>query len=59
MKSAICIEKEGLKIPTDHRKSTLGEIPTSTFIDTLNKINGVQVSKPESLSQEALQLAVG
>jgi putative transposase len=53
-KSAICIKDEGMKqIPVEYRELTLGEIPTSAFIETLSKINGIRVSKLESLSQEA------
>lgn len=53
-KSAICIRDEAMKqLPMEHRKVTLGEISTSTFLSVLNKINGIQVSKLESLSQEA------
>ncbi len=50
VKSAICIEK---KIPMEYRKLTLGEIPTSTFFDTLNNIHGIEVKQVESLNQEA------
>jgi len=53
-KSAICIRDEGLKqLPTEHREVTLEEISTSTFLSVLSKIKGIQVSKLESLSQEA------
>jgi len=53
-KSASCIEIEGMKqIPVDYREFTLGEISTSTFVESLTKISGVHVSKLESLSQEA------
>ena len=46
IKSALCIEAEGTKrIPMDRRKFTLRENPSSTFFDTLSKINGVKVSK--------------
>lgn len=56
-KSAICIRDEGLKqIPMEHREFTLGETSTSTFLGALSKINGIQVSKLESLSQEARRL---
>ena len=41
------------QLPMEHREFTLGEIPTSTFLSVLSKINGIQVSKLESLSQEA------
>ena len=54
VKSAICIRDEGVKqIPVERRKFTLGEISTSVFLGTLMKINGIEVSKLESLSQEA------
>lgn len=54
IKSAICIRDEAMKqLPTEHRKVTLGEIPTSAFLDVLSKINGIQMSKLESSSQEA------
>jgi putative transposase len=44
VKSAVCIEMEGLKqIPVERRESTLGERLTSTFFDTLMKINGIKV----------------
>ena len=54
LKSAICIEREGLSklVPTERREFTLGEISTSTFLGALSKIKGIQVSKLESLSQE-------
>jgi putative transposase len=53
-KSALCIRDEGMKqLPTERRKVTLGEISTSTFLGALSKIKGIQVSKLESLSQEA------
>lgn len=46
VKSAICIEKEGLKqIPLDERNFKARESSTSAFFDTLNKINGIKVSK--------------
>jgi putative transposase len=58
-KSAICLRDEGLKrIPTDRREFTLGEISTSTFPESLSRINGIQVSKSESRSQEAAGLAL-
>ena len=54
VKSAKCIKEEGIKqIPMEYRKFTLGETLTSTFLGTLSKIKGIQVSKLESLSQEA------
>jgi len=54
IKSAFCIQEEGLKqIPVEYRKFTLGEISTSAFMESLVKISGVNVSKLESLSQEA------
>jgi putative transposase len=54
-KSAICIRDEAMKhyVPVEYRELTLGEISTSTFVNTLNKINGIRVSKLESQSQEA------
>ena len=53
-KSAICIESEGLKqIPMEHRKFTPAEIQTATFYEQLSKINGIVVSKSESVMQEA------
>ena len=53
-KSAVCIRDEGMKqIPVERREYTLGEISTSTFLGALSKIKGIQVSKLESLSQEA------
>jgi len=53
-KSAICIEEEGKKqIPAERRKFTTGETLTYTFIEKLSKINGINVSKLESLNQEA------
>lgn len=60
VKSAICIENEGLKqVPTDHRElcesTKLEETLTSTFLTKLMKIDGVLVSKLESLSQEAIE----
>ena len=52
-KSAICIKDEALKqIPVERREYTLGEISTSTFVEKLSKINGINVSKLESVSQE-------
>ena len=57
VKSAICIRDEALKqIPVERREYTIGEISTSTFLGALSKINGIQVSKLESLSQEAATL---
>jgi putative transposase len=57
VKSARCIKDEGMKqIPTERREYTLGEISTSTFLGALSKIKGIQVSKLESLSQEAVLL---
>ena len=54
VKAAKCIKEEGIKqIPTERRKDTLGETSTSTFLGVLSKIKGIQVSKLESLSQEA------
>jgi len=54
IKSAFCIQEEDLKqMPVEYRKFTLGEISTSAFMESLVKINGVNVSKLESLSQEA------
>ena len=53
-KSAICIKDEAMKqIPTECRKFTSAEISTSAFVDKLSKINGINVSKLESLMQEA------
>jgi len=40
----------------ERREYTIGEISTSTFLGALSKINGIQVSKLESLSQEAATL---
>jgi putative transposase len=57
VKSAICIRDEGMRqIPVERREYTLGEISTSTFLGALSKIKGIQVSKLESLSQEAATL---
>lgn len=57
IKSAFCIKQEALerlnRVPTDRREFTLGESPSSTFFDRLKQINGIQVSKLDSLSQEA------
>jgi hypothetical protein len=48
------ILNKGMKqIPVERREYTLGEISTSTFLGALSKIKGIQVSKLESLSQEA------
>lgn len=56
-KSALCIRDEGMKqIPVERREYTLGETSTSTFLGALSKISGIQVSKLESLSQEAATL---
>jgi putative transposase len=54
IKSAICIEREGLKnskIPVDYRNSKTEEILTSTVFNLLNKIDNIKVGKLESLSQ--------
>jgi putative transposase len=66
IKSAICIEKEGLKnnkipisnevankyeIPVDCRNSKTEEILTSTVFNLLSKIDNIKVGKLESLSQ--------
>ena len=49
VKSAICIETEGLKqIPGDNRDFKEQEISSSTFFDLLNNIGGVEVSKVRS-----------
>ena len=49
VKSAICIEAEGLKqVPVDYREFKVQEIPSSTFFDRLNNIGGVEVSKTGS-----------
>ncbi len=49
VKSAICIETEGLKqIPGDNRDFKEQEISSSTFFDLLNNIGGVEVSKVSS-----------
>lgn len=46
IKSAICIKNEAMKsVPTEHRELTLGEIMPTVFYDTLNKIDGIIVSK--------------
>lgn len=58
VKSALCIEREGMKsigkTPTDHR-SEIGEILTSTLLNKLSKINRVKWAKVKkqvgSLSQ--------
>ena len=51
IKSAVCIENEGLKqIPLDERNFKAREIQSSTFFDILSKINGIKVSKIESLN---------
>jgi putative transposase len=56
-KSAICIKDEAIKqIPTECRKFTPAEISTSAFVEKLSKINGINVSKLESLMQEAPNL---
>ena len=51
VKSAICIETEAMKqIPMDCRELTAREISTSTCIETLMAINGINVSKLESMN---------
>jgi putative transposase len=51
IKSARCIEVEGLKrVPVDYRDFKAREISSSTFFNTLNKINGIKVSKMESMN---------
>ncbi len=60
VKSAWCIEREGLKnIPTDHREFKLEENCSSDFFNTLMKVDGVEVFKSSSMSQEALHFVVG
>jgi hypothetical protein len=57
VKLAMCIRDEGMRqIPVGRREYKLGEISTSTFLVALSKIKGIQVSKLESLSQEAATL---
>jgi transposase len=54
VKAAICIKEEALKqIPMEHRNFKPGEISSSTIFDLLSNISNVQVSKVESVSQEA------
>lgn len=49
VKSAICIEAEGLKrVPVGNRDFKEQEISSSTFFDLLNNIGGVEVSKIKS-----------
>jgi putative transposase len=49
VKSAICIEAEGLKqVPVDNRDFKEQEISSSTFFDLLTNIGGVEVSKVKS-----------
>jgi putative transposase len=51
IKSAICIEDEGIKqVPVDYRDFKAREILPNTFFDTLVAINGINVSKVESLN---------
>lgn len=58
IKSALCIKVEGLKkIPMDHREFTLEENCSSAFFDAVNNIHSVEVSKADSLNQEAAGLA--
>ena len=70
VKSAICIEKEGMKqitsskaasklVPTDCRDIKPEENLSSAVFTLLSKIDNVDVSKIDSLSQEAPPLAVG
>ena len=50
-KSAICIEEEGIKqIPMDDREFTAREISPSAFLNLLTNIDGIRVSKVESLN---------
>lgn len=47
IKSAICIEKEGLKqVPMDCMEFKLEETLTTVFFEALSKINGIKVKKP-------------
>lgn len=62
LKSAVCIEREGMKeiepqgsVPMDRRDFKLEENWSSAFFDQLTNINGIKVSKIDSLSQEALK----
>ena len=49
VKSAICIEAEGLKqIPVDSRDFKEQEISSSTFFGLLTHIGGIEVSKVRS-----------
>ena len=51
VKSAVCIEAEGMKrVPLDKRDFKAREILPSTFFDLLVAINGIKVSKVESMN---------
>lgn len=57
IKAAICIELEGMnQVPMDRRDIKLEEISTTDFFDTLSKIDGIEVIKLKSMSQEAMNL---
>jgi putative transposase len=51
VKSALCIEAEAMKqIPVDYRDFKAREILPSTFFETLAAVNGIKVSKVESMN---------
>lgn len=51
VKSAICIENEAMKnIPADYRNFKAREILASAFFETLAAVNGIKVSKLESMN---------
>ena len=56
-KSSICIETEGLKqVPTEHRDFKVQENSTSAFDYKLSKINGLVVSKWDSMNARSPRL---
>lgn len=44
------------QVPMDRRDIKLEEISTTDFFDTLSKIDGIEVIKLKSMSQEAMNL---